>query len=439
MRLRCRNVAVIVTTGLVAACSVLPQSDPADSGSIDDLPDLRGETVSVTGVWSGAEQDAFEKVMGKFEDVTGAKVVYNSAGDEIATVLSSKIDGDAAPDIAFLPQPGLMKNFAVNDHIQPLSDETVSAVDRNYAEIWRELGSYKSQAYGIWFDVSNKSMVWYNAPMFKDAGVEVPTTWDDLLDGAKKLNDDGVKAPISVGGADGWTLTDWFENAYIRVAGVDSYDQLSTHEIAWTDESVLRTLALLAELFDDDDLIGSPTAALDTDFPTSVTNVFADKAGSALVYEGSFVAGVIADSTEFTVGDGAKSFPFPAINDSPDSVVGGGDVGVQFNDDEATEAFMTYLASPEAASLMVSTGSFTTANTAMDLATYPNEHSRAIGQAIVDAGNNFRFDMSDMAPAEFGATVGAGEQKVLQDFLRDPSDPEKTATKLEKLARQAYD
>ncbi len=31
----------------------------------------------------------------------------------------------------------------------------------------------------------------------------------------------------SIGGADGWTLTDLFENIYLRQAGPEKYDQLS--------------------------------------------------------------------------------------------------------------------------------------------------------------------------------------------------------------------
>ncbi len=46
--------------------------------------------------------------------------------------------------------------------------------------------------------------------------------------------------------------------------------------------------------------------------------------------------------------------------------------------------------------------------------------------------------MSDQAPAAFGGTKGAGEWKILQDFLRDPSDPQKTAAELEKAAAKAY-
>ena len=43
---------------------------------------------------------------------------------------------------------------------------------------------------------------------------------------------------VSIGGADGWTLTDLFENIYLRTAGPEKYDQLATHKIKWTDPSV---------------------------------------------------------------------------------------------------------------------------------------------------------------------------------------------------------
>ena len=34
----------------------------------------------------------------------------------------------------------------------------------------------------------------------------------------------------------------------------------------------------------------------------------------------------------------------------------------------------------------------------------------------------FRFDMSDLQPAAFGGTVGQGEWKLFQDFLKNPSN-----------------
>ena len=71
--------------------------------------------------------------------------------------------------------------------------------------------------------------------------MEPPKTWDDLLTDAKTLQSSGVPA-YSIGGADGWTLTDLFENIYLRQAGPDMYDKLATHEIPWTDQSVKDAL-----------------------------------------------------------------------------------------------------------------------------------------------------------------------------------------------------
>ena len=52
--------------------------------------------------------------------------------------------------------------------------------------------------------------------------------------------------PWSIAGADGWTLTDWFENVYLSQAGPEMYDQLTNHEIPWTDPSVEEALNTLA-------------------------------------------------------------------------------------------------------------------------------------------------------------------------------------------------
>lgn len=424
-----------------AAMLTLAACGGSSGGSSDkkaDLPSLSGKKIEVAAVWSGAEQKVFKTVTDAFEKETGAKVSYTSTGDDIATVLNTKLKGNAAPDVAMLPQPGLLTQFAKAGSIKPLAADTISQIESNYASIWKGLGSVDNKPYGVWIDASSKSTVWYNVPAFTSAGITPPKTWDEFLAAAKTLSDSGVPTPVALGGSDGWTLTDWFENLYIRSAGADNYDKLSKHEIPWTDPSVIKTLDLMKQLFADKTLVGSPGSALQTDFPGSVTKTFAKNPKSAIVFEGSFVAGVIGSSSKYKVGDDAKWFPFPAVGDSPASVVGGGDVAVQFNTNKATEAFMTFLATSDAAKHLVSTGSFTSANKNLPASAYPDANSAAVGKSIVDAGNNFRFDMSDLAPAGFGATVGSGEWKILQDFLKDPSNPADTAKTLEASAAKAF-
>ena len=122
------------------------------------------------------------------------------------------------------------------------------------------MGSVDGTLYGLLFKAANKSTVWYNVQAFEDAGVEAPTTWDELLTDAETIKASGVPA-YSIGGADGWTLTDLFENIYLRTAGAEKYDQLTKHEIPWTDQSVKDALAEMAKIVGETDNIAGGRAA----------------------------------------------------------------------------------------------------------------------------------------------------------------------------------
>ena len=112
----------------------------------------------------------------------------------------------------------------------------------------------------------------------------------------------------SIGGADGWTLTDLFENIYIRTAGAETYDKLAKHEIPWTDQSVKDALAEMAKIVGDtDNIAGGQAGALQTDFPTSVSNVFSATPKAAMVLEGDFVPGVAGDANPLKPETGSTS------------------------------------------------------------------------------------------------------------------------------------
>ena len=423
--------AALVMTG----CGSDDNGASTDDGAADEQS-FAGETVEVAAVWSGEEQKSFEQVAAVFEEQTGAEVTFTSTGDDIATVIGTRIQGGDPPDVAILPQPGLLKDFAGRDALTPLNEDVGGAVDENYAPVWKELGTVDGDLYGVWFKAANKSTVWYRPDAFEQAGVETPATWDELVERAGTLADSGAK-PFAVAGGDGWTLTDWFENVYLRVAGPEKYDQLATHELPWTDPTVITTLEKLAEVWGDPRLLaGGAQGALQTSFPQSVTKVFGTKE-AAMVYEGDFVAGVISAETEATVGEDAQFFPFPAVDGSDPAVVGGGDVAVLMEDSEAGQAFMEFLAGPEAPAVWVGLGGFTTPNQNVDLGDYPDDISRQVAEQLVEA-ETFRFDLSDLAPPEFGGTPSQGMWQILQDFLRDPSQPQQTAQKLEQAAAAAY-
>jgi multiple sugar transport system substrate-binding protein/alpha-glucoside transport system substrate-binding protein len=394
--------------------------------------------VSVAAVWTGAEQRTFQKVLDDFARRTGAKTSFVPTGDNVSAFLGTKVQGGAPPDVAFLPQVGVLRQFATSGWLKPVSADVEAALDRNYAKGWKELGAHGGKQYGVYFKAANKSTVWYNTAVFEQAGVNEPKTWDEFLTTARTVSDSGTPA-VSVGGADGWTLTDWFENVYLSQAGPEMYDKLAEHQVKWTDPSVAKALTTLGRLFKEETLVaGGAKGALQTEFPASVAQTFADPPKAGMVYEGDFVAVNIAGETKAKVGEDAKFFPFPAVDGGRPPVVSGGDVAVAMKDTPAAQALLQYLASPEAAAVAAAEGGFLSPNRSLDLSVYPNDVARGIAKSLIDAGDDFRFDMSDQAPAAFGGTKGAGEWKDLQDFLADPGDVAGAQKKLEADAAKAY-
>jgi len=407
----------------------------SSSGGSTGSTDVKGN-VSITGVWTGDEQKSFQAVLDAFmEKYPNVTVKYNSSGDNTPTVLSTAVQGGNPPDLAAVSQPGLMKDFQKKGALKPL-DFAKGPIRDNYSSDFVKLTTIDGKIYGLIYKGANKSTVWYNVKSFKDAGIDPPKTWDDLIKDASTIKASGT-TPFSVGGADGWTLTDLFENLYLRQAGGDMYDKLSNHTIKWTDPSVTKTLTTMAQYLQSGDIAGGTSGALQTDFPTSVSNVFSDSPKASMVAEGDFVPGVVATSNPLKPVDGYNVFAFPSVDDSADSVVGGGDTVIMFKDTPASEALISYLATPEASEIWAKRGGFSSPNKNMDVDVYTDEITKTTAGALATT-KAFRFDMSDLQPAAFGGTVGQGEFKIFQDFLKNPSDVDGTAQALETSAAKAY-
>ncbi|MDF3292967.1 ABC transporter substrate-binding protein [Streptomyces silvisoli] len=403
------------------------------------LPDLHGQHLELAAVWTGPEQQNMEKVLAEFEKRTGASVTFTPTGDSESTFLGTKIEGGQPPDVALLAQPGVLDQFAQKGWIKPVNADVRAQLDANYVQGWQKLGAYNGKQYGVPFKAANKSLIWFNTAAFQSAGVSVPKTWADFLKTAQTISDSGIP-PVSVGGADGWPLTDWFENVYLSQAGPQKYDELTQHKIKWTDPSVKDALTTLGQLFGKDQLLaGGHKGALQTDFPKSVTQTFTgNPPGAAMVYEGDFVAGFIESDTKAKIGTDAEVFPFPAVGDGKPPVTVGADIAVALKDTKGAQALLTFLATPDAAKIWAQQGGFLSPDKSLDPSVYPDDVTRGIAKALIDAGNDFRFDMSDQAPAAFGGTKGEGEWKDLQDFLANPSDVAGAQKALEADAAKAY-
>jgi alpha-glucoside transport system substrate-binding protein len=406
-----------------------------NGGSAQGSEDVTGD-ISAMAIWGGTEQESFQAVIDGFNELyPNVNVKYTSGGDNLAPLLSTAVQGGNPPDIACIGQPGLMKSFADQGAIQPIDDLRDKIVE-NFGESVADVGSVDGTQYAVMFKGANKSTIWFNVADFEEAGVDPPETWDDLNAAADTLKAAGI-TPYSVGVDVGWPITDLFENVYIRSAGAEKYDQLTNHEIPWTDQSVKDALTTMQDIVGDSaDLAGGKDGALQTDMPGSVAKVFNNSPQAAMVVIGDFAPGVVSDNPLEPV-SGYNVFAFPSINDSGPVVVGGGDLCVNFKKSEAATAFLDYLTTPEAAEIWAARGGFSSPNKNVDASVYPDEITQTNATALAEA-EEFRFDMSDLQPSAFGGTPGAGLFKAFTDFVANPNDIDGITAKMEADATKAF-
>jgi ABC-type glycerol-3-phosphate transport system substrate-binding protein len=393
-------------------------------------------SISFVGIWTGPEQKSFQAVIDAFnQQYPNVDVKYTSAGNNITTVLSTAVQGGNPPDLADVAQPGFVNDLQKKGALQPI-EFARSVIEQNFGTSGAQLGEIDGKLYGLLFKASNKSTIWYNVSAFQNAGVQPAKTWPELLQDAKTIHASGLPA-YSIGGSEGWTLTDLFENIYLRQAGPDMYDKLSKHEIKWTDPSVIAALKTMGQVLSDtSNIAGGTSGALQTDFATSVNNVLTpSNPKAAMVMEGDFVPGTA--TTGAKAGTDYNVFPFPSINGSPSVTEVAGDEIIMFKDSPAAEAFLKYLATPQAAEVWIKRGGFGTLNKKVPLSDYTDPISHTVQQALATSTAS-RFDLSDLQPAAFGATVGQGEFKIFQDFLKSPSNVTGIAQELESAAAKAY-
>jgi alpha-glucoside transport system substrate-binding protein len=434
MKVRLLSLAVLGVGGGLALAAAAGGGPATEQGANQRV---RGN-ISIISEATGPEIRYFRAVLAAFERKNpGVNVKYTSAGRQLPQILSTAVQGGRPPDLALIPQPALVRQFVQRRALKPITFLR-GTIRRDWGPSWLTLGTVNGRLYSLYYKGANKSTLWYNVGLFRQAGVNAPRTWTQLQQVARTLRASGARA-YSIGGASGWTLTDLFENIYLKQAGPSLYDRLSTHRIKWTHASVKTALRTMAQVFDTDNIAGGTSGALQTDFDTSVSQVFANPPKAAIILEADFVGGVITGSTEAKPGTDFNVTQFPSFRPATaNSVLSGGDAVVMFKDNPAARALLRYFASPEAAEVRIrAAGGFASPNKRVKQSAYRNSLDRKTARALATA-KVVRFDLSDLQPAEFGATEGQGLWKLFQDFLRSPSNVDGIASQMEEAAAKAY-
>jgi alpha-glucoside transport system substrate-binding protein len=389
-----------------------PGAGQAECAQLEQFGDLTGKEVSVyTSII--APEDAVHKESYKvFEECTGATVAYEGSS-EFEAQLVVRVQGGNAPDIAYIPQPGLLQTLVRDtDAVVAAPDPVSENVDEFFGEDWKSYGTVDDTFYAAPLGANVKSFVWYSPGQFEENGWEVPETWDDMLALSDQIVDSGMKpwcVGIESGEATGWVATDWLEDAVLREAGPEVYDQWVNHEIPFNDPAIVESLELVGGIVKNADYVNAGFG----DVNSIATTAFQDaglpilEGDCALHRQASFYAAQWPEGTDVSEDGDVFAFYLPTTNeDNGRPVLGGGEFVAAFDNRPEVQAFQTYLSTDVWANqkaMNTPGGGWVSANTGLDAANLTSPIDQLSAETFQDPEAVFRFDGSDQMPSAVGA------------------------------------
>jgi alpha-glucoside transport system substrate-binding protein len=368
-----------------------------------------GTTVTMYSSITDPEGQHLQDSWKQFEKCTGIKVAY-TADKEFETALKTKVEGGNAPDIAILPQPGLLQTFATAGKLKPASDKLTETAKANWTKDWVSYGTVDGVYFAAPMGANLKSLVWYSPKYFQKYGYTVPTTWDAMLALSDKMVADGHKpwcAGIESGTATGWPTTDWMEEVMLRMYGPDVYDQWVSHKIPFNDQKVQDVLAAVGKILKNPKYvnagIGDVRSIATTAFQKGGLPI--EKGQCMLHQQASFYAANWDKGYKVAPDGDLFAFYEPTMNDKfGKPIEGGGEFVGAFADRPEVEALQLYLASGEWATSRAKVASgWVSANQKVDKTAFTDPVDALSVQLLTDPSATFRFDGSDAMPASVGA------------------------------------
>ena len=329
--------SLVMCLGLLAACGSSSGSTASTAGS-----SVEGEStgdVTLT-YWYWADSDDYAKTMdemvadfnatnGKGITVVAEQQPWDGGG--YSTNLLNAVIGGGGPDVASFKLTAT-PSFVANNMLANLDEyianwEDKDDISENLWDIMKEASGTDSVYVMPWN--TQILYVYYRPSMFEEAGIEVPTTYDEFLEACRTLTKDtdgdgtidqyGFAMRGASGGQEPW-------GSFIYAAG-GSFEDM-------TSEASVKGMQDFIDLYTDGCV--PPTAPSDGFQETVETNFKGGKCAMVIHHTGSYIG------MEETFGDDVSAFQFPAGEGRWTSM--GDTENVMFESCENKEAAFEWLA-----------------------------------------------------------------------------------------------
>ena len=349
--MKLKRMSALLLCGTMLAGTLAGCSGSSSSAATSDATAATAESTSTDGavtikVFSNLtdrtsgqgliEQTLFDSYMEENPNVT---IEVEALDDEsYKTKFKAYATGGNMPDLVNIwCSPSFLDEVVAAGTLEPLNADDYA--DYGFTEGSLDGVTYDGQIYGL---PRNTDVLgfYYNKDLFEANGMEVPTTWDELLAAAQVFQDAGI-SPIAMDGQDKWPLAHFINCMIGTVKGADTYATMvnSVQNSDYSDPAWKDTVTAASEQAS---LLFQPGFET-TDYATAM-NLFMN-GQSAMFFMGSWEMSMAPD---FEVG----YFTMPDFDGDGQGVIGaynGGGYAISFSSavkEEAT-ALLNYMFQPE--------------------------------------------------------------------------------------------
>ena len=224
----CRGLAAMLALAMLSACGVEARGQATDSQTaapsgweqVKQRSDLDGiEPASELVFWS-TKEDGYEAYREAFMEETGITVTatYQGGYDDMVNKVMTSIASQDLPDIAQLGQRHGLAQIYDSGYLLPVEDYIDEALLADILPGFWKRFTYRDKKVILPFQ-NSMPILYYNAELFEQAGVEVPDSFDALVETSKVIKDKT--------GIYGFTTnsdTPWYVNALLYNSGSNYVD-----------------------------------------------------------------------------------------------------------------------------------------------------------------------------------------------------------------------
>lgn len=244
-----------LAVGAVGLDELLAACGGTSAGSPNGVP---SGTLEIFSWWtSGGEKDGLDELFkiyeGKYSRVTiKNSAVAGGAGTDAKAVLATRMEGGKPPD-SFQVHAGqeLISTWVKAGKMEPITDIwQAQGWDSIMPQGLKDIVSSKGEVWSVPVDIHRGNLIWYSAKALSSAGIQPPTTFQQLFQAMDALKGKGMQAPLALGSKGNWQVAMWLENGVLGLGGPAYYKQLFMGKGNFEDATVKQVLTNMKQMLE---------------------------------------------------------------------------------------------------------------------------------------------------------------------------------------------